>query len=95
VQDIAAASAEQSTGASQINQAMQQLDAVIHSNSAAAEELAATSEELTAQAGRLRENMSFFQLEEGAAEDAAETPKAPRRAAPPAAEPERWAAVTF
>jgi methyl-accepting chemotaxis protein len=95
VQDIAAASAEQSTGASQINQAMQQLDAVIHSNSAAAEELAATSEELTAQSGRLRENMSFFQLEEGAAEGAAEAPKAPRRAAPPAAEPERWATVTF
>jgi methyl-accepting chemotaxis protein len=63
VQDIAAASAEQSTGASQVNQAMQQLDGVIQSNSAGSEELAATSEELTSQAARLRENVSFFRLD--------------------------------
>jgi len=63
VQDIAAATGEQSTGATQVNRAMQQLDTVIQSNSAASEELAATAEELSAQSAQLRENISFFKLD--------------------------------
>lgn len=82
VQDIAAASAEQSTGAAQVNDAMQQLDAVVQNNSAGSEELAATSEELTSQAARLRENVSFFRLGDEAARPAAR-PIAPVRKAPP------------
>ncbi len=63
VQDIAAATGEQSTGATQVNRAMQQLDTVIQSNSAASEELASTAEELSAQSAQLRENISFFKLD--------------------------------
>ncbi len=60
VQEIKSASNEQSSGADQINQAMQQLDHVIQSNASSSEELAATSEELSAQAEKLRETISFF-----------------------------------
>ena len=69
VQEINAASGEQSSGADQINQALQQLDLVIQQNSASSEELSATaeeisssSEELAAQAERLRDAISFFQI---------------------------------
>nr|WP_320050035.1 methyl-accepting chemotaxis protein [uncultured Desulfuromonas sp.] len=60
VQEIAAASKEQDTGADQVNKAIQQLDQVIQQNAAAAEEMASTSEELNAQADQLQETMSFF-----------------------------------
>ena len=50
VQEISAASAEQNTGAEQINGAILQLDQVIQQNSGAAEELSATSEEMNATA---------------------------------------------
>lgn len=69
VQEINAASGEQSSGADQINQALQQLDLVIQQNSASSEELSATaeeisssSEELAAQAERLRDSISFFKI---------------------------------
>ncbi len=60
VQEIAAASKEQDTGADQVNKAIQQLDQVIQQNAAAAEEMASTSEELNAQADQLQETISFF-----------------------------------
>jgi methyl-accepting chemotaxis protein len=61
VREIAAASAEQSTGATQVNQAIQQLDQVIQQNSAASEEMASTSEELSSQAEVLQSSIAFFQ----------------------------------
>ncbi len=60
VREIAAASTEQSTGAAQINKAIQQLDQVIQQNSAASEEMAATAEELSSQAEVLQSTVAFF-----------------------------------
>ena len=67
VQEIAASSAEQSTGASEINKAVQKLDQVIQQNSAASEELASTSDELSAQAEQLQSSITFFKVGEGPA----------------------------
>ena len=50
VQEISAASREQTTGAGQINASIQQLNQVIQQNAGAAEEMASTAEELAAQA---------------------------------------------
>ncbi|GAB1482648.1 methyl-accepting chemotaxis protein [Treponema sp.] len=60
VQEISAASAEQSTGADQIGKAMTQLDSVIQHNASASEELASMAEELSSQARMLFETMGFF-----------------------------------
>ncbi|HLJ46063.1 MAG TPA: methyl-accepting chemotaxis protein [Bryobacteraceae bacterium] len=60
VREIAAASAEQSTGAAQVNKAMQQLDQVIQQNAAASEEVASTAEELSSQAEILKSSIAFF-----------------------------------
>lgn len=60
VQEISAASAEQSGGASQVSTAIQQLDQVIQQNSSVSEEISATSEELSSQAEQLRQMISFF-----------------------------------
>lgn len=63
VQEIAAASNEQNTGVTQINQAIQQLDSVIQQNASASEEMASTSEELSRQGQLLQQAMAFFRLE--------------------------------
>jgi len=62
VQEISGASAEQSTGANQINKAIQQLDQVIQQNASASEEMSATSEELAGQAEAMKEAIGFFKL---------------------------------
>jgi methyl-accepting chemotaxis protein len=62
VQEIAAASQEQSSGVGQINGAMGQLNQATQQNASASEELAATAEELGSQAAQLQELMNFFQL---------------------------------
>jgi len=62
VQEISAASEEQSAGVSQINSAMQQLDQVTQQNAAGSEELAATAEEMQAQSINLTDVVSFFRL---------------------------------
>lgn len=62
VQEIAAASKEQDTGADQINKAIQQLDQVIQQNASASEEMASTSEELSSQAEQLQDSISFFKV---------------------------------
>lgn len=64
VQEIAAASREQDTGAEQISNAMQQLDLVIQHNAAFAEEMAGTAEELSAQAEQLQSVIAAFRIEE-------------------------------
>ncbi|WP_229257368.1 methyl-accepting chemotaxis protein [Duganella callida] len=60
VQEISAASEEQSSGVRQINSAVIQLSETTQVNAASSEELAATSEEMNAQAEQLRHLMSVF-----------------------------------
>jgi methyl-accepting chemotaxis protein len=62
VQDVAAASTEQSGGVTQINQAMSQVDAVTQRNASSAEELSSTAEELAAQSEQLQQLMTFFRV---------------------------------
>ncbi len=62
VQEITAASEEQSSGVGQINSAMQQLDKVTQQNAAGSEELAATAEEMQAQSANLQQVVGFFRL---------------------------------
>src|SRR5690606_25189640 len=54
VQEIAAASQEQSEGIGQINTAMSQLNQITQQNASASEELASTAEELSSQAQQLQ-----------------------------------------
>ena len=65
VQEIAASSLEQSSGAGQVNRALQQLDQVVQQNASASEELASTAEELSSQAEQLQATISFFRLDSG------------------------------
>jgi len=60
VQEVAAASQEQSAGVAQINKAMGQVDQLTQRNASAAEELSSTAEELAAQAETLQDLISFF-----------------------------------
>ncbi|WP_411711774.1 methyl-accepting chemotaxis protein [Leptospira biflexa] len=62
VQEITAASQEQSSGVNEVNKAMGQLDQVSQQSASASEELAAIAEELQAQAERLMSSISFFKL---------------------------------
>jgi methyl-accepting chemotaxis protein len=63
VREIAASSVEQSTGAAQVNKAMQQLDQVIQQNASASEEMASTAEELAGQAEILQSTIAFFKID--------------------------------
>ncbi len=65
VQEIAAASIEQSSGANQINSAMSQMNQITQQNASASEELAATAEEMTSQAEQLKDLMGFFNIGQG------------------------------
>ncbi|TAN67733.1 MAG: methyl-accepting chemotaxis protein [Methylobacter sp.] len=60
VQEISAASEEQSAGVAQINTAMGQLNQITQQNASSSEQLAATSEEMSGQAEQLQELMGFF-----------------------------------
>jgi methyl-accepting chemotaxis protein len=62
VQEITAASEEQSSGVGQINAAIGQLAQTTQQNASASEELAATAEEMNGQAGQLQHLMAFFKL---------------------------------
>jgi methyl-accepting chemotaxis protein len=83
VQEIAAASQEQSAGVGQINGAMGQLNQATQQNASASEELAATAEEMGGQAQQLQSLMSFFRLDQKAHGHAA----APRSSAGTASRP--------
>jgi len=84
VQEVSAASREQSSGVGQINRAMSQVDAVTQQNASSAEELASTAEELAStaqlmasQAEGLQHLMDFFRLqghEESRPQQATHTP---------------------
>lgn len=60
IQEIAAASNEQDSGAQQINQAIMQLTGITQQNSAAAEELAAASQNLAELSYELKDIVSFL-----------------------------------
>jgi methyl-accepting chemotaxis protein len=66
VQEITAASEEQSAGASQVNSAVSQLNQITQQNASSSEELAATSEEMSGQAEQLQQLMAFFKVAGGA-----------------------------
>ncbi|BCH64380.1 methyl-accepting chemotaxis protein [Agrobacterium vitis] len=63
ISEISAACREQDIGASQINEAIQQLDKVTQQNAGASEEMSATSEELAAQAEELQASIAFFKVD--------------------------------
>ena len=60
IEEIAKASAEQSTGINQVYRAIANIDSVTQQNAALTEETTAAAESLSAEASHLRENMSFF-----------------------------------
>ena len=88
VSEISAACREQDIGASQINEAIQQLDKVTQQNAGASEEMSSTSEELAAQAEELQASITFFRVDktssgsrvESSARPVATTKPAPRPA---------------
>jgi len=63
VSEISAACREQDIGASQVNEALQQLDKITQANSSASEQMASTSEELAAQAEELQVSIAFFRTD--------------------------------
>ena len=102
VQEVAAASAEQSSGVAQINRALGQVDHVTQRNASSAEELSSTAEEMASQADAMRRQaeavlkqaeslhhlMAFFRIGSTDAPAAAVEAPAP---APEASDP--WEAV--
>jgi len=62
VQEIAAASTEQSNAISQINQSIIQLDTVTQQNASSAEELASASEEIASQTAMLQQMINYFKV---------------------------------
>ncbi|MBN2736778.1 MAG: HAMP domain-containing protein [Spirochaetales bacterium] len=62
VQEISAASSEQTRGVEQINKAIIQLDKVTQQNASSSEEIASTAEELASQSEQLQATMGFFKL---------------------------------
>jgi methyl-accepting chemotaxis protein len=65
VAEISAASAEQSSGAEQVNKAIQQLDQVTQQNASSSEEVSSTAEELSSMSSQLLDTISFFKTGEG------------------------------
>lgn len=65
VQEIAAASSEQATGVTQINQAISQINQTMQHNASASEQLSATSEEMNSHAIQLQQSVSYFVLANG------------------------------
>ncbi len=68
IEEISAACREQDIGASQVNQALHRLDKVIQQKAGAAEEMSATSHELSGQADRLQASIAFFRVGAGGGE---------------------------
>jgi methyl-accepting chemotaxis protein len=85
VQEISAASSEQTTGAGQISKAMAQMSKITQHNAASSEELAATAEEMSAQTESLQQLMRFFTV------TGAHRGLLPASAAPPASKTARSA----
>lgn len=95
VDEITAASQEQSSGIEQVNQAVAQMDQVTQQNASLVQEAAAASASLEAQAAQLAAAVAIFRLAEGQGATAA-MPAAPASAPPrlPARSAARPAAST-
>jgi methyl-accepting chemotaxis protein len=63
VQEIAAASAEQTAGVNQITTSMTQMSQITQQNASSSEELAATAEQMMSQTSHLQQLMHFFTIE--------------------------------
>jgi methyl-accepting chemotaxis protein len=63
VREISSSSAEQRSGAEQINAALAQLNQVTQQNASSSEELASASTSFNNQAGKLKETVQFFKLD--------------------------------
>ncbi|WP_319002979.1 methyl-accepting chemotaxis protein [Quatrionicoccus australiensis] len=94
VQEIASASEEQTTGASQINSAIVQLSEATQQNASASEELAATSEEMSGQAEQLQQLMQFFRVGDNT-ETAHEKPRQASRSKRPGHNPRSHSSPGF
>ncbi|AWM39068.1 Methyl-accepting chemotaxis protein II [Gemmata obscuriglobus] len=83
VAEIAGASKEQSGGIEQVNKAVSQMDTVTQRNASQTEEMSATAQTLTDQAGQLRDLVARFKLasEHGAPQRVAVAASSPRRPA--------------
>ena len=85
VQEITAASGEQSLGTEQINSAVQQLDQVTQQNAVTSENLYAMAEQLATQAEQLKARMAFFRIlaeDEAHADAAFSAIRQPEKSAP-------------
>ncbi|MDL5037207.1 methyl-accepting chemotaxis protein [Comamonas resistens] len=91
--EITAASAEQSLGISQVNQAVGDIDRMTQQNAALVEESAAAAESLREQAARLAQLVSQFKLAEGDAQTTSRMARARPQAAYPAMAPGAAAAA--
>jgi len=75
VQEIAAASSEQTAGVVQVNRAMTHMNQITQQNASSSEQLAATAEEMMSQTAALQQLMRFFDL--GAAGSGTALPRDP------------------
>jgi len=75
IQEIAAASEEQTQGAEQVNAAIQQLDQVIQQNASAAEEMSASAETMSQNAAQLLQAIGFFNIGNNARQPVINRPK--------------------
>ncbi|GAA0533580.1 methyl-accepting chemotaxis protein [Rhizomicrobium palustre] len=84
VAEISAACREQDIGASQINDAIQQLDKVTQQNASASEQMSATSEELASQSEELQTSIAYFRTDSSAGHAKNAGAQAKKPSAPPA-----------
>lgn len=63
VNEISAASEEQSKGANEVNKSIQQLNSLAQQSAASSEELAASADDLLRQSNRLKEAISYYKLD--------------------------------
>ncbi len=84
VQEINASSNEQTSGAEQINRAIQELDKVIQQNAGAAEEMSSTSEELASQSEQLQDTIAFFKVDDNGSRSRKQSTVKHRNAVPKA-----------
>ncbi|MBT2785892.1 HAMP domain-containing protein [Halomonas sp. ISL-106] len=97
--EIAAASEQQSSGIGQVNQAVAQMDQVVQQNAQLVQQAARSANELESEAARLREAVERFRVTEAPAQRRpitsalmpSATPKLPARHNQPAKEAEEWA----
>jgi PAS domain S-box-containing protein len=89
ISEIAAASAEQTTGIDQVNQAVTSMDEVTQQNAALVEEAAAAAESLLEQANQLSDVVGVFKIEGAASDRSGERRAAhsPMRSSKPVATP--------